>query len=103
MTASTPCGGSIRRRRGVWRPNFSHQTFSATLGLVLTVNGTDVLACDMNRSGKNKVDAEIDLKAGWNEIRIRCDHANWQRQFAFSLLPLAGDDLSALRYSWKVR
>ena len=57
----------------------------------------------MNRSGKNKVDAEIDLKAGWNEIRIRCDHANWQRQFAFSLVPLAGDDLSGLRYSWKVR
>ena len=82
---------------------FSHQTFSATLGLVLTVNSTDVLACDMNRSVKNKVDAEIDLKAGWNEIRIRCDHANWQRQFAFSLVPLAGDDLSGLRYSWKVR
>ena len=83
--------------------NFSHQTFSATLGLVLTVNGADVLACDMNRRGKNKVDAEIDLKAGWNEIRIRCDHANWQRQFAFDLAPLAGDDLSGLRYSWKAR
>lgn len=85
------------------RTLFSHQTFSATLGLVLTVNGVDAMACDMNRTGKNRVDGEIDLKAGWNELRIRCDHANWQRQFSFRILPCPGDDLSALRYSWKAR
>lgn len=83
------------------KAQFAHRTFSATLGLTLAVNGADVFAGDMNRTGKNALEAEIDLRAGWNELRIRCDHANWQRQFSCSLAPCAGDDLSDLRYGWK--
>lgn len=80
---------------------FSHRTFSATLGLVLAVNGTEVFAGDMDRRGKNLIETEVDLKAGWNEVRIRCDHANWQRQFSLLFAPKAGDDLADLRYAWK--
>lgn len=80
---------------------FSHKTFSATLGLHLWVNGEHKFAGTMDRRGKNSTETEAELKAGWNELRIRCDHANWQRQFACDLAPLEGDDLGDLKYSWK--
>ncbi len=77
---------------------FSHQTFSATLGLVVFVNGRQVFKESMNRRGKNKVETELNLVEGANEIRIRVDHANWQRQFSMDLKPLPGDSLDGLRY-----
>lgn len=77
---------------------FTHQTFSATLGLSLYVNGEKVFVDTLNRSGKNRVETKLHLRKGPNEIRIRVDHSGWQRQFAFDLAPRAGDDLQALRY-----
>jgi hypothetical protein len=53
----------------------------------------------MNRSGKNKIETTLNLKAGLNEIRIRVDHANWQRQFRMELEGLEGDMLEDLRYT----
>jgi lysophospholipase L1-like esterase len=78
---------------------FSHQTFSATLGLTVFVNGEKVYVDTMNRSGKNKIETTLNLKAGLNEIRIRVDHANWQRQFRMELEGLEGDTLEDLRYT----
>ena len=52
----------------------------------------------MNRNGKNKVETTLSLKKGLNEIRLRVDHANWQRQFKMVLEPLDGDSLSELKY-----
>jgi len=80
------------------RAVFSHQTFSATLGLTAFVNGHQVFADFLNRNGKNRVETTFDLKKGVNELCIRVDHANWQRQFAVDLLPCDGDDLADLRY-----
>lgn len=77
----------------------SHQTFSATLGFEVWVNGELVLTEDLNRSGKNKVTGQAELTAGWNCLLVRSDHLQWQRQFACALLPVEGDNLDGLRYS----
>ena len=81
------------------RAVFSHQTFSATLGFAAFVNGYQVFADSLNRSGKKRVETMFDLKKGVNELRIRVDHADWQRQFSVDLLPCDGDDLADLRYT----
>ena len=77
----------------------SHQTFSATLGFVVWVNGERAMTADLNRSGKNKEVGKAALKQGWNCLLVRNDHLEWQRQFACALLPVEGDNLDDLRYS----
>jgi lysophospholipase L1-like esterase len=78
----------------------SHRTFSATLGLVVWLNGERVMTADLNRSGKNKEVGPASLRQGWNCLLVRCDHLQWQRQFACALLPAGPDDtLEDLRYS----
>lgn len=77
----------------------SHQTFSATLGFEVWVNGRLVLTEDLNRSGKNKVTGRAELAAGWNCLLVRNDHLQWQRQYSCALLPVEGDNLDGLRYS----
>lgn len=80
---------------------FSHGTFSGTFGIVLTVNGEQVCCETMDRRGRNKVVVRGALKEGWNEIVMRVDHANWQRQLALKLTPIEGDTLEELRYDWR--
>lgn len=81
------------------RIQVSHQTFSATLGFQIWMNGALVLTADLNRNGKNKASGQATLRPGWNRLLVRNDHLQWQRQFACSLLPLEGDHLDDLRYS----
>lgn len=78
---------------------FSHQTFSATLNLSLTLNGEEVFADSLNRNGKNRSAKTVRLRAGWNDVEVKCRNKDWQRQFSFDFEPVAGDDLSALEYS----
>lgn len=78
----------------------SHQTFSATLGLRVWVNGEKVGDADLNRFGKNTAELKAHLKAGWNRLLVRCDHMEWQWEFACALAPVPGDNLDALRYAW---
>lgn len=77
----------------------SHQTFSATLGFVVWVNGVRTMTADLNRGGKNKEVGKASLKQGWNCLLVRNDHLEWQRQFACALMPVEGDTLDDLRYS----
>ena len=77
----------------------SHQTFSATLGFEVWVNGALVLTADLNRSGKNKIVGPARLEQELNRLLVRNDHLQWQRQFACALLPVEGDNLEDLLYS----
>lgn len=99
---------TVRACRRVWsekardvRAVLSHQTFSATLELKLLLDGTEVWKEDLNRNGKNRAEKVIRLQEGWNPIEVICTNRDWQRQFAFDLLPLAGDDLGKLKYDIK--
>lgn len=80
---------------------FSHQTFSATLDLTLSLNGSAVWSVNLDRNGNNRAERIVTLEKGWNEVLVRCGHADWQRQFALDFLPLDGDDLSDVRYAWR--
>ena len=77
---------------------FSHQTFSATLDLSLSLNGRAVFADSLNRNGKNRSEKVVRLEEGWNDVEVKCVNRDWQRQFSFDFEPLAGDDLSGLEY-----
>lgn len=79
----------------------SHQTFSATLGLRVWVNGAKVGDAALNRFGKSAAELKAHLKAGWNRLLVRCDHMEWQWEFACALAPVPGDNLDALRYAWR--
>ena len=99
---------TVRACRRVWSEKardvkavLSHQTFSATLELAVSVNGTVVWEERLDRRGRNRREKTIRLAEGWNPIEIVCTNHDWQRQFAFDLLPLDGDDLSRLRYDLK--
>ena len=99
---------TVQAYRRVWSEKardvtavLSHQTFSATLELAVSVNGREVWKDRMDRHGRNRLEKRIHLDAGWNPIEITCTNHDWQRQFAFDLLPLDGDDLSRLRYDLK--
>jgi len=78
------------------------EAFSSTLGFVVTLNGTEVWRGDLPR-GKNRLApaAKLPLRAGANELVIRVDHNQWQRQFSFDFAPDAGDDLADLRFDWR--
>jgi len=77
---------------------FSHQTFSATLDLTLTLNGKEVFSDSLNRVGKNRSEKVVRLEEGWNDVEVKCVHHDWQRQFSFDFEPVGGDDLSGLEY-----
>ena len=77
---------------------FSHQTFSATLDLTLSLNGRDVFSDSLDRNGKNRSEKVVRLEEGWNDVEVKCVNRDWQRQFSFDFEPLAGDDLSGLEY-----
>lgn len=97
----------IRRRIVSGKPRtvgfvIGTEAFSATLGFVVSLNGAEVwrgtLARDANRI---EPQAELSLAAGANELVIRVDHNQWQRQFSFDFKPKAEDSLSDLRFDWR--
>ncbi len=97
---------TITAARRVWSEKerdvkavLSHQTFSATLDLKVTLDGQDVWIQDLNRNGKNRAEKVLHLKKGWNLVEVTASHTSWQRQFAFELEPVAGDNLADLKYS----
>lgn len=73
--------------------------FSNTYAFGVSLNGAEVWSDTLPR-GKTVTATRgvLNLKAGWNELVIRTDHREWQRQFALALLPAAGDTLDDLRY-----
>ncbi len=97
---------TITASRRVWSEKardvkaiLSHQTFSATLTLQVAFDGQEVWKTNLNRSGKNREEKTLHLKEGWNAIDITATTTTWQRQFAFTLEPLEGDTLNALKFS----
>ena len=99
---------TLKAARRVWSEKerdvkavLSHQGFSETLDLTVAFDGKTVWTDKLNRNGRNHVEKTLHLKKGWNALEITCVHHNWQRQFAFDLKPLAGDDLSNLKYDLK--
>ena len=99
---------TLKAARRVWSEKdrdvkavLSHQGFSETLDLTVALDGAEVWKDDLNRNGKNRIEKTLHLKQGWNALEITCIHHSWQRQFAFDLEPLDGDDLSDLRYDLK--
>lgn len=79
----------------------SHQGFSETLDLTVKLDGAEVWKDDLDRRGKNRIEKVLRLKEGWNALEVVCTHHDWQRQFSFDLEPVAGDDLSNLKYDLK--
>ena len=99
---------TLRAARRVWSEKerdvkavLSHQGFSETLDLTVSFDGQVVWTDKLDRNGRNHIEKTLHLKKGWNSIEITCVHHNWQRQFSFDLEPLAGDDLSNLKYDLK--
>ena len=76
----------------------SRQGFSETLDLTVSLDGAEVWKDTLNRRERNRVEKTLHLKEGWNALEIVSVHHDWQRQFSFDLEPLAGDDLSRLKY-----
>lgn len=79
----------------------THSTFSATLGFHVFVDGVEQFAGTLDRQGGNRTVGRVRLHKGWNELTIRCDHKDWQRQFAFNLETRAGREPDGLTYAWK--
>ncbi len=77
----------------------SHQTFSATLDIRVALDGVEVWKTDLNRTGKNREEKLLHLKEGWNALDLTVSNDSWQRQFAFELRPVDGDDLDSLKIS----
>ena len=99
---------TLKAARRVWSEKerevkavLSHQGFSQTLDLTVAFDGAEVWKDNLNRNGRNHIEKTLHLKKGWNAIEITCVHHDWQRQFAFDLEPLDGDDLSNLKYDLK--
>lgn len=99
---------TITAARRVWSEKardvkavLSHQTFSATLDLAVKLNGREVWKDSLDRHGRKRVEKTLHLDEGWNAVEIVCTNRDWQRQFAFDLLPLDGDDLGKLKYDLK--
>lgn len=78
---------------------FKTSAFSNTYEFTVWLNGAEIWRTKLPRGTQRTVDSSVlELKAGWNDLVIRNDHASWQRQFAVEYLPQAGDDLADLRY-----
>lgn len=99
---------TLRAARRVWSEKerdvkavLSHQGFSETLDLTVAFDGKTVWTDKLDRNGRNHIEKTLHLKKGWNTLEITCVHHDWQRQFSFDLEPLAGDDLTNLKYDLK--
>lgn len=99
---------TLRAARRVWSEKerdvkavLSHQGFSETLDLTVAFDGKTVWTDKLDRNGRNRIEKTLHLKKGWNALEITCVHHDWQRQFSFDFEPLAGDDLSNLKYDLK--
>ena len=99
---------TLKAARRVWsekerdvKAALSHQGFSETLDLTVAFDGKTVWTDKLDRNGRNHIEKTLHLKKGWNALEITCVHHDWQRQFSFDFEPLAGDDLSNLRYDLK--
>jgi len=78
------------------------EAFSATLGIVVTLNGREVWRGVLPRGARVlKPTEKLQLKKGANELAIRVDHNQWQRQFDFDLIPAPGETLDDLRFDWR--
>lgn len=78
---------------------FKTDAFSNTYEFTVWLNGAEIWRTKLPRGTQRTADSSVlELKAGWNDLVIRNDHASWQRQFAVEYLPQAGDDLADLRY-----
>ena len=78
------------------------ESFSSTLGFVVKLNGRDVWRGTLPRGMKRLApETKLPLCAGDNELVIRVDHNQWQRQFSFDLVPDGDDDLEDLRFDWR--
>ena len=78
---------------------FKTSAFSNTYEFTVWLNGQEIWQTKLPRGKQRTADSSVlELKAGWNDLVIRNDHASWQRQFAVEYLPQAGDDLADLRY-----
>ncbi len=83
------------------RATFRNATFSGTFGFHVFLDGAEVAVSGLKRGKNEAPPLSLKLKQGWNELIIRCDHSEWQRQFSFELQPAEGDTLNALRFDWK--
>lgn len=79
----------------------THGTFSATLGFHVSVDGVGQFAGTLDRQGGNRTAGPVRLHKGWNRLTVRCDHKDWQRQFAFNLETRDGRKPDGLTYAWK--
>lgn len=78
---------------------FKTAAFSNTYAFTVWLNGSEIWRTTLPRGTQRTADSSVlELKAGWNELVIRNDHASWQRQFAVEYLPKEGDTLADLRY-----
>ena len=99
---------TLKAARRVWsgkerdvKAVLSHQGFSQTLDLSVAFDGEVVWRDSLDRFGRNRREKTLHLRKGWNALEVTCVHQGWQRQFAFDLEPLPGDELSDLRYDLK--
>jgi hypothetical protein len=76
-----------------------HDTFSATIGLSLWVNGAALEPVTLLRSTRDRQYRDIHLKKGWNQLLLRSDHTTWQWQHICTLKAVGDDTLADIRYS----
>jgi len=79
----------------------THQSFSDTLTLKVSVGGVEQFTETLDRRGKNRATGKVRLRRGWNELTVRNDHQDWQNQFAFNLKTPDGKEPAGLVYDWK--
>ena len=77
----------------------STSIFAGTVGLNVWVNGKSCYAKAITSEPSGRCTATAALRAGWNQLLVKCDHVQWQWQFACSLQGQGADDLADLRYS----
>ena len=97
------CRGVYSERDRDLPYEFRTAAFSNTYDFRVELNGALVSTNALLRGKTVAPGGVLRLKKGWNDLVIRCGHRQWQRQFAFRLLPTADDDLSDIRYSWSTR
>lgn len=77
----------------------STSIFAGTMGLNIWMNGQTCYANALTSEPSRRAAVATSLKAGWNQILIKCDHLQWQWQFACDIKGQGADDLADLRYS----
>ena len=77
----------------------STSVFAGTIGLNVWVNGRSCYAGAITSEPARTAIASAALCAGWNRLLIKCDHVQWQWQFACALSGRNAADLADLRYS----